>query len=239
MPEPFPREDAEPFSTIDPQPVDKDGTEVTPPRFNQRWFASSLCELGPRPLVTTGLLRLWMTHHFANKDLLEGKNPNLLKSLWTADTKTGIAIESVTKWKPELTEKRPGIMIKRHAWKRIRIGIGDRHMFTWPIDGQESFTNLWQGSHTLFCITGGGDGAETEILAAEVFRELNQFSEVFRQTLNLVRFEVAEVGELMMLEQARENFVVPVTVAYVYQEGWRVLREAPKIRRIDMALFQP
>jgi hypothetical protein len=233
MPEPFPYNNRDPWSVIDPMPA------RTPPRFDSRWI-NGLCELGPRPLVTTGWLRLWLTHHFGDASLIEGQEPSLQKSLWTRDTKTtNIAIESVTRWVPELTEHRPGIIIKRNGWKRVRQGIADRLMFTWPIDGQQSFTNFWQGSHTLFCITPGGDGAECELLAAEVYRELNQFGPIVREILNLVRFEVTEVGELLLLEQARENFVVPVTVSYAYQEGWRLLQEAPKIRRIDLATFYP
>lgn len=213
-----------------------DPIPATNPRFDRRWVRD-LCELGPRPLITTGWLRLWMTHHF-QKGNFESTAPSIQKAFWSSDrARTGIAIESVTKWIPELTEHRPGVIIKRNAWKRVRLGIADKLMFHWPIDGQDSYTNFWQGSHTLFCIS--GEGAEAEILAAEVYRELNQFSDVIRRTLNLVRFEVMEVGELMLLEQARENFVVPVTVGYAYQENWRVLQEAPRIRRIDLRDLMP
>jgi hypothetical protein len=237
MPQPFPQNKLDPFSSIDPMP------ERTPPRFDTRWL-SNLCHLGPRPLLTTGWLRLWLTHHFAAASLLESQEASVQKDLWTPNINTtGIAIESVTKWEPKLTEKRPAIMIKRNTWRRLRVGIGDRMMFTWPIDGQDTWANFWQGSHTLFCMTPGGitDGAEAELLAAEVYRELNQVGVIVRRILNLAKFEVVEVGELMILDMghARENFVVPITVAYAYQEAWRTLQETQKMRFINWALMQP
>jgi len=208
------------------------------PRFDAVWI-KGMCELGPRPLVATGWLRLWLTSHFANKDFLEDQDPDgpLQRMLWKSDSTTGIVIESVTKWTPEMTESRPGVIIKRNGWRRLRLGINDKLMDMGVTDGLERFENWWQGSHTLFCIT--NDGAETEKLAAEVFRELNQFGPLVRALLDLKRFEVTEVGELAILEEGRENFVVPITVAYGYSEGWVLRQEAPIVKRIDIALLQP
>jgi hypothetical protein len=157
--------------------------------------------------------------------------------LWKADKTTGIVIESITSWKPQHTENRPAIIIKRNGWKKVRAGMDDRLQGTTPGDGYSRFENMWQGSHTLLCIT--NDGAETELLACELFRELNQFSEAIRSTLNLTRFEVLEVSELSLLEEAHQNYVAAVSVAYVYNETWRVKQELPKLKKIDLAMFQP
>jgi hypothetical protein len=211
------------------------------PRFDQSWV-SLLCAMGPRPLVMTGWLRLWLAGHFqkANLEDSEQSTPTdqtIQKMLWKPDNTTGIVIESHTRYLPEMTEKHPAVIIKRNGWKRIRLGIGDRMMGPADPTGQDVYGNLWQGSHTLFCIA--GKGAETEKLAAEVYRELNEFAPIFRATLDLMRFEVTEVGELMMLDQARSNFLVPITVAYGFMESWRVNREVPLLCRLDMAIMQP
>jgi len=200
------------------------------PRFDST-RVNSLCELGPRPLVMQGWLRLWLTGHF-QKANLEDQDQTIQKMLWRPDATTGIMIESNTRWVPELTELRPAVILKRGAWRRIRLGIADRMLGYFQIDGQEVYANLWQGSHTLFC-------GEVEKLAAEVYRELNEFGPAFREVLNLMRFEVTEVGEIMILEEARQNFVVPVVVAYAFTEQWHLNREVPVMRRIDMTQFQP
>jgi hypothetical protein len=210
------------------------------PRLNSQWF-NNFCQLGPRPLVVTGWFKYWLQGHFGSAATMESTAPSIVRNLWKPNNlQTKIAIESVTAWTPELTEHRPAIIIKRNGWKRIRLGIDDRMMGTQAPSAQNQYCNLWQCSHTLFCIT--GEGAETELLAAEVFRELNEFGPVVRQILDLMRFEVMEVGEVMKLPQnARENFVVPITVAYAYREDWEVISEAPFLKRfvIDLATFQP
>lgn len=216
------------------------------PRLDAQWFRS-ICELGPRPLVATGWLKIWLQGHFAAKAQIEdapadGSDNALTRGLWHPDFKTtSLVIESVTKWQPEVTEFRPSIIIKRNAWKHMRLGI-DNRMIPGGTDGANRYTNWWQGSHTIFCIA--GDGAEVEKLAAEVFRELNEFSPVVRRILDLKRLEVMEVGEVFKVKtNARENFAVPITISYVYEEAWKVQQEAPLFRRllaeIDLAAFQP
>jgi hypothetical protein len=185
----------------------------------------------------TGWLRIWMTGHFLTASNIEDQSQALQNSLWTPTNTTGIVIESSTRWAPELTEVRPSVIIKRNGWKRLRLGIGDKMMGTVQPSGQDVFANAWQGSHTLFCIT--DKGAETELLAAEVYRELNQFSSVFRDALALLRFEVSEVGELMLLEKARQSFVVPIVVAYAFVETWQLNQQAPIIKGIDLAMMHP
>ncbi len=213
------------------------------PRLDPRWFAS-ICQLGPRPLVVTGWFRIWLAAHFSSAQLIEDQESTALTTdLWTPDNKTTkILIESVTKWVPELTEMRPGIVIKRNKWTRVRKGINDQHMFTSAPDQQERYSNYWQGSHTLFCIS--GEGAETEKLAAEVFRELNQFGPRIRRILGLERFEVMEVSDILKVKtDARENFAVAITVGYVYAETWTIYEESPLLKtlllRVDLADFQP
>jgi len=209
------------------------------PRIDAQWF-SGICELGPRPLVVTGWLKVWLQGHFAEQKQIDDQESSALrKALWRPECDlTGIAIESVTKWTPELTEKRPAIIIKRNAWRHVRFGIDDRMFFTLDKDWQNRYSNVWQGSHTLFCIA--GDGAETEKLAAEVFKELNEFGPRIRIILDLMRFEVMEAGEVMKLKQnARENFVVPVTVAYAYRQDWIIRQEGPLFKRLDLKIFQP
>jgi hypothetical protein len=196
---------------------------------------SSLCELGPRPLVMTGWLRLWLEAHF-QKGNLEDQDQTIQKMLWQAGATTGIMIESNTRWVPELTESRPAIILKRGAWQHQRLGIDNRMFGLHPPDGQEVYANLWQGSHTLFCIA--NKGAEVEKLGAEVYREMNEFGPAFREVLNLMRFECTEVGEIMILEEARQNFVVPVVVAYAFMEQWKLNREVPVLRTVDLTLFQ-
>lgn len=201
-------------------------------------FLQQFCTLGPRPIVMTGLLRMWLINHFSSVDNTEDQTQTIRKLVWQTDIKrAGIVIESVTRWTKELTEKRPAVMIKRNGWKRIKLGIGDRMQGTSDPDAQTAYGNAWQGSHTLFCI--GGNGAEAETLCAEVYREINQFSQQVRAAADLLRIEVTEVGEVAELDEARQNFFVPVVVGYGFTEQWRIRQEVPIAKTLDLSLLMP
>ena len=177
---------------------------------------SNLAAMGWRPLLLTGLFRDLLVHHFATTAHIE--EPDLRRFVWQEDERSGILIASEHRWRGELVEKRPAVIIKRNAYKNLRIGIADRIGINER--GGDAFLTTWVGSHTLFCIHGTGAG--TEILATEVQRELTQFTPVLVSYLKLLKFKVNEIGPISELEEATENFVVPITVGWAYEEKWSI-----------------
>lgn len=178
------------------------------------------CALGPVPVAMDKVLRRFLTNLFRDPANLENKSPAVRKMIWAPDASAGIAVETAGAWTPELTEKRPAVIIRGGGWKRVRGGVGDRMIPDAP-DGQSYHGNFWQASHTLFCIA--GSETEAKLLQAEVFRSFNQFGPALRAKLQLMRFEVMEAGPTAILEgEARENFLAPVHLAYAYQEFWRL-----------------
>lgn len=204
---------------------------VAQPQFIGTTF-SNLCSLLPRPLILTGLLREILIRHFAKAEYIE--TPELAHLLWQEGEQSGILIESIHRWRPELTEKRPAVIVKRNSYANRRLGIADRNNGS-PADmqGHAHYTTFWVGSHTLFCI--GGSGAQAELLGTEVLRELHHFHPLIRATALLHRFQVTEVGAIAELEEARENFVVPVTVSYAYEDRWIIRQENPTLRSISFS----
>lgn len=177
-----------------------------------------LCKILPRPLLMSGMLIQWMRQHFADPSNIEASR--LKSAIWTPDiSTTGIVVDSVFRWNPAQTEARPGVFVKRGAWKILRYGLDDRKMVK-ANTCCNTYNAMCQGSHTLFCIA--GESAEVEILAAEVYRELMEFGPAARSFFNLLRFVVTDVGEPTILEEATENFVVPVVVSYGAQDVWTI-----------------
>jgi len=168
----------------------------------------------------TGLLRQKLIEHFANvrniedPALREGPSP----AVWREILPTGIMIETVHRWRGDLVEKRPAVLVNRNAYRNLRVGIGDRHVADGL--GWEHYTTLWVGSHTLFCIH--GSGASCEILATEVQRELTEFAPAIVQQLGLHKFQVTEVGAIGEVEEARQNYVVPITIGWAFQQTWKL-----------------
>lgn len=196
-----------------------------------------LCSVGPRPQILTAIFMQWMISHF--KKLANIEHKSLDGYIWRPDIKTsGIYITTHTDFDPERANQRPAIVLKRNGWRNLRLGIDNRMMGVISASGDDYYANYWQGSHTFFCL--GGTGAETEILAAEVFRELNQFAPRLRPRIGLHRLEVTEVGEVYLTEEAKEHFAVPVNVAYAWEEGWKIqTMDASPLETMELSYLSP
>lgn len=195
---------------------------------------SSLCVKLGRPFVMTGLIRDILTRKFSVADNIE---ENELKGLlWLPGSATNILIESAHRWVPAHVEKRPAVIIKRNTYQNTRRGIGDQRQGPHvDAEGQRHFTTYWIGSHTLFCI--GGSGAQAEILGSEVQRELTEFGPVIREKMGLMQFQVLQIGAIARLEEAQENFAVPLTVGWAFEERWVLRQEAPLLKHISLTML--
>lgn len=191
----------------------------------------ALCGSGFRPNKFTGIMLLWLTQHFSNTNRIV--EPGIKDRVWDPDfEKSKIQINAVEDWKPQTTEQRPSILAKRNDFKFVRYGIDNRLMGGGvPYNTKRLHTGVMTGSHTIFCIA--GEGGEAEQLGAEVFQELMKFAPIVREWLDMLRVELVSVGKLSKLEEASENFVVPVDIAYAYQENWELYpMDAPILTEI-------
>ena len=196
----------------------------------------SICSYGPRPRLMNGLFVQLLRQLFAAPDLLEepalrgGSAP----AFWTADPLTsGISIELATTWKPSTSMARPALVIRRDPWQVQRQGIGDRLMgYGANSDGSESFATFITGSHTIFAI--GNDDAPEDI-AAEVYRGMIEFGPVNWPQYQLHRFVVASIGSMGRLQEAGDAYAVPITVAYAFEQSWRITRQAPYLQRVTIS----
>jgi hypothetical protein len=193
---------------------------------------SSMCSLYSSAQILTGVFRDWLSRHFADPGNIEV--PDLRHLVWRNEARQNILIESVWRWDPTKTGHRPAILIKRNAYQNRRMGIGDKRQGP-PADslGNVHYETFWEGSHTLFCI--GGNGAQAELLATEVQRELHEYGPLVAAELGLYRFAVTEVGAAQKLEESTENLVVPVTAGYVFAERWIIRQQAPRLKRVSVS----
>lgn len=218
------------FCTPNPAPGSPHGEDAKPHQV-VGGLPSSLCSTGWQPILITGLLRDLLVRHFRTPLNLENKD--LRQFVWRPAERTGILIESIHRWTGELVEKRPACIIKRNGYRNYRAGIADfqgtdRYGFY-------QYQTFWIGSHTVFCLHTSGAGAD--ILATEVQRELTQFHPLMVQYLGLMKWSVADVGPVAEIEEAKEGFVVPVTVGWAYQEHWRLEKESMVLRRVPLSIL--
>jgi len=192
---------------------------------------SSLCANGWDLLTSTGFFADVLRRHFASADQI--RSQDLKERIWTPSEKTGILIEEVFHWRGDVVGKRPAVIIKRNEFRTQEfllnnlMGIGANLAST-------EHNVFWTGSHTLFCIA--GTSAETDILATEVLEYMLTFSPVFRQQLGMVKFIVAEVGAVGLLEESLEHYVVPITVGYSYQYNWGLEEVSLPLKNISLGI---
>jgi hypothetical protein len=192
---------------------------------------SAICVLMNRPQLISGWFRDILIKHFQSG---QHEHPELANLIWGDTERTSILIEPHTKWTPEMTSRRPAVIIKRNGFENVRMGIEDRMQSNPSIGAPEHYITFWTGSTTMFCI--GETGAQAEVLGTEVQRKLTQFAPIIRKTLGLHRLRVLNVGEVHELEEYSDNYVVPVTAGYTFEESWEVTPEAPFISKISLSL---
>lgn len=192
---------------------------------------SSLCSMGWRPLMLTGLMVDRLAQKFA--DPLNIEDRDLKRYVWQESERSGILIESIYSQRKDLLEKRPAVLVKRNAMKNLRMYLGERAGVT--EQGHMEYATYWIGSHTLFCIH--STGASAEILATEVQREMTQFAQTLIKYLRLMQISVLEMGAVSEIEEAKEGFVVPVTVGWAYEEQWRIELESLALRKTPLSVL--
>jgi hypothetical protein len=201
------------------------------PSTNSNIDFSALCAPVPctlpgwQTLALDGLLLSWMRLHFASGNIVF---PSLQGRIWSQDpAQTQIQIERKTQWRPQETELRPAVILSRGAVQPLHLSIGDRLMMAGPAASTRSVYSVLQtGSHTLFAVS-RSDG-ECEALAYEVFQEVLKFGPLVAQKLNLVRLRCTGLGVLSMVEEATQNFVVPVGLVYAYWDTWELVQAGVK-----------
>lgn len=207
---------------------------------------SSLSVTGLRPHIVTGIFLQLLREHFADPARIEDP---LLKSLvWvpkdndkvTPDpTRTKILIDPVYRWNLQDEMRRPAIIVKRNQYTTQTVGIGMTQRFglseerDFPEAGAK-YTLYFLGSHTLFCL--GTDGGVAEVLSTEVARYLYQFAPVIRREFCFKTLEVAQIGEVSVVEESSENFVVPVVLRYAYEDDWTLAKQEPRLKGVSIGV---
>jgi hypothetical protein len=220
-----------------PNPPEQPNPE--PERAQGTVDVSYLCENGWQPLLITGFLRDLLIRQWANPGNIV--SPEFKQYLWKESADSGILIESVHRYRSDLVEKRPAIMIKRNSFKNMPLGFIGQN-FGGGIAAYETekgafsrHSTLFVGSHTLFCIH--GTGAATEMLASEVMAHLIACIYPIRIHLGLRQFSVTEIGAIQELEESSENYVIPITVGWGYEHVWELKEQSLPLQSVSLSSF--
>lgn len=196
-----------------------------------------LAGTAPTPLLMTGLLVEWLRQHFVSTDSIENdglKQPGN-EFVWSDASDSPLVIESASNFEVSKLERRPALLVKRTAWHPQKISIANAYHGIIQPDGSRQYILFCVGGHTIFCLA--GEGGEAEKLAGEVAFELLRFAPLLRRMLDLKQLALAEVGDLGRLEEATENYVVPITVSYAFEDSWKITpQDAPSLHKANWSI---
>ena len=173
-------------------------------------------------LPMTGALCRFLATHFSTANNIQTE---LLKQYVYSDdhSKTEILIQPHYKWLTSIAQMRPALIVKRGPLSPKRIAITDG--YTMDKDNGASKSVFVSGSHTIFCVSDQGGSAE--LLSEEVFQVLVEFAPLIRADFCLQGFFVGSLGEVSILEEFDEHFVVPIVVTWVKQNAWALRADGP------------
>lgn len=200
--------------------------ECTETPFSIPEYLSSICTTGLLPHIMTGCLLQIVRHHFSDADNIVQES--LRSRVWSpATADSNILIDVSYDWSPENVQQRPAVLLRRGQLKTSKVSIGNVFHGAPDLDGyaEDKMMVAFQGSTVLFCVA--NTGTEAEQLGAEVAYELMEFSQIIRQQLGLMSFDLFDIGQVSHLQESSTHFAVPVSVAYAYSHGWTVLRQRP------------
>ena len=217
---------------------------------------SSLCTTGHPANILTGILVRLLREHFANPANLEyngtiefqsdqGEVPlkQLQSYIWNSDNaQTRIQIQSVWDYNAEDIQRRPALYVKRNTLQTQKLAIGDGWTFGAQRDKNGKLLQVRGdykciqvlGSHTVFCV--GTTGAEAELLGMEVMNQFIMFAPLIQTDMKFKRFMVMECGEVALLDEFDQHFVVPVVVSYAFDMAWRIQKIAPWLKTLSIAV---
>ncbi|RIZ71260.1 MAG: hypothetical protein D0530_04860 [Methylococcales bacterium] len=191
---------------------------------------SSLCISKLKPLILTGIFVSIARQHFSLADNL--REESLREFIWNADdTKSKIMIESATRWKTNIVQQRPAIMVKR-----MDLHMSDSITFGDRLQGGTGTpcAVVLMGSHTLFCIA--SSAAEAETLGTELFFQLVEFKPLLQQEFMFLKLKIDNFGQIAKLEESSEHWVTPITVSYAFSHAWVIDKIAPVLKSISLVV---
>jgi hypothetical protein len=193
---------------------------------------SMIASTGLNALLLNGAFAHFIRHHFS--DFRNIEDPRLRDRIQRNPFKpgdtTGLFIDDLDEWAPEKTNQRPAILCKRGKYEFQRFIFNDE-VDDDVLTGSSDHEVMCVGSTGIICMS--PLPAEATILAIELYRYFVRFNQVIQQELGLHRFLVGAVESVSTVEEATEQFAVPISLGYVFTEQWRVSPMTPKLKDVD------
>lgn len=130
----------------------------------------------------------------------------------------------------------PKILVRRGGVTKSQLGIGDNvHMLPGINSGA---AKLYSHTYTLSVITFAmsRDIGQADHLGAECEQLLSHFTPAIRKTLELLKLNVSQVGEVGKLKEFPNFFVVPIVADIQYTEAVQLKDGGMPLRHVNLKI---
>ena len=184
-------------------------------------FYDRICDRGINRQDVTGLFVRLLTDYFKNPDNI--KYEELKGRVWTPGEDTGILIESIGRFRPELAEKRPAILVRPGEWKKVIQGLQGDMIIEGPYQHERVYVLEVQGGHNIISVS--KNPVETELLADEVFKFLDMLKAVLPAMTPIAFFRVVGISDLKALPESKTHFCCVIPVVYHVSQRYNITLE--------------
>jgi len=134
----------------------------------------------------------------------------------------------------EAVQQTPSLLVKREPFQSDRISMLDRSLVGRNKQGVYEGTMMQvniMGAHTIICR--GKSGGEADLLAQEIYFRFLHYQQIIKRDFQLGHFQAKSVDEIRQrTDEATTTFYTVVRLDWAYVYRWRVIPEAPILKRI-------
>lgn len=131
-------------------------------------------------------------------------------------------------------QQTPSLLVKREPFYSERISMLDRSLVGMNSEGVYEGTEMQVnvvGAHTIICR--GKSGGEADLLAQEIYFRFLHYQQVIKKDFQLGNFQAKSVDAIRQrTDEATSTFYTVVRLEWAYVYRWRVIPEAPILKRI-------
>lgn len=176
------------------------------------------------------ILKTLQTHFYFPNHLITPEAARLVGNGWRADETTGVLIASTSNWKPELTQKRPAVLVRSGDTESLPPRTYNHAVESDVMTGEREFTKHKQTVLTCVCL--GREEDEADVLAHEVDILLDYNALEFQDAFALERFEIQTVTAAKQHPEWREHFAAMVPVLVGFARSYSLTPDAPRFKRL-------
>lgn len=164
--------------------------------------------------------------------ILRSQFSNFDNYQWDEDeNKSNIIIDISNISEERLETAKPTIFIKRGTLGFSRIGMDNLREIDLR-DAKLTYQISIGGQFAIFCISSAL--LEAEKIGLYVFDIMQVFAPIIEKIFHFKSFRMDTMGEAGVIEDAKDKYLVPIILAFNYEESWRISKESVKLRTVNI-----